>query len=220
MAFAAAAPIVGSVLGGLLNRKGQKAANAQNLAMAREQMAFEERMSSTAHQREVRDLEAAGLNPVLSGMGGSGSSTPSGASARFENTETGFGDLGEAASSAVMARRVNQEYKNAQLTANLIRQNTRKAAADAVLSEHDAAIRGNDAQRSNMDLRYYQEYSAANASAAARQIQAQTKNLENLVPEGSARADLWKDLGESGELFKGMGAAAPFVKFLLQMMMK
>lgn len=73
-----------SMLGGMMtnesNAENMKDSWAFNQASSREQMAWQERMSNTAHQREVADLRAAGLNPILSVNHG-GASTPSGSSA-------------------------------------------------------------------------------------------------------------------------------------------
>nr|QJB20067.1 MAG: DNA pilot protein [Microvirus sp.] len=81
-------PLTGSIVAGAAsggaNLLGTILTNEANRKEAKNNRNFQSEMSSSAHQREVADLRAAGLNPILSASG-SGASTPSGAQATLEN---------------------------------------------------------------------------------------------------------------------------------------
>lgn len=77
-----AGALTGAQLGGGIG--GGIDANAANAKQAEKNREFQQYNSDTAHQREVADLRAAGLNPILSASHG-GASTPSGSTAQMTN---------------------------------------------------------------------------------------------------------------------------------------
>lgn len=74
--------------------------NAQEAAKNRN---WQQYMSNTSHQREIADLKAAGLNPILSAHGGNGASVTSGATASASMPSGAKGDVDTSSNSAIVS---------------------------------------------------------------------------------------------------------------------
>lgn len=78
----------GSIFSSIMSRRNAAEAHDWSKEDASTDRQWQESMANSAHQREVADLKAAGLNPILSGTGGAGAATPGGAMATVDKADT------------------------------------------------------------------------------------------------------------------------------------
>lgn len=118
---AIAGAIAGSVVTGMFSKSS-----------AKDQMRYQKDMSGTAHQREVKDLKAAGLNPILSAKYG-GASTPPGAGYQMPN-------IGESFASAHEIKRKKAETSNLVKKGNVIDATVEQLRSQTALNISNSAL--------------------------------------------------------------------------------
>jgi len=154
---------LGSAVSAVGSFLGARSANRTNRAISREQMGFQESMSSTAYQRAMEDMRKAGLNPILAYQQG-GASSPAGASIPSQDS------LSPAVNSGMAAMRLKADLDN-------IREMTSKLKSDQVLNQAlagsahaDALLKVNSAKvaGANEKLLNYQLPAAKNQADMAK----------------------------------------------------
>jgi len=161
--FTPAISSAAATLGGFL---GQQGTNAQNMQIARENTQFQERMSNTAYQRQVKDMEAAGLSPMLAYLKGGGASTPTGSITQVQNPYAAGATTGYQSAQTSLAHKqvpkVGAEIEN-------IGAQTIKARADTLLSlaNKELSFASADEKRQHINL----------MDAQSKKIVAETKNI-------------------------------------------
>lgn len=159
---------VGSLAGGLMTNSAAES----NTQSAEE---YQTAMSDTAHQREVADLKAAGLNPILS-AGGSGASAPGITAAPVVNALGNAMQAGVTNFSALQSsRQVDPaiDYTKSQTVLNNAL--SAKAAADTTSALADA--RQTDAQTAVTRTGYAGRFLGGDAASAGASLISNASDL-------------------------------------------
>lgn len=190
-----------AMLGGAaLSFIGGERRNKAQVNSARAQMDFQERMSNTAHQRQIKDLHEAGLNPILSTKYG-GSSSPGGAQAQIQDTmspavNTGLGAMLNAQNlknlaateSLTTAQEVKVEQETKNLAADFHMKNLRGIASQTFLDQVKQVVKTLGINQTAINATYAELAKAGTSAAnqAFQTIEQVLKSIENATSKGVA----------------------------------
>lgn len=160
-------PLTAGAITGGMGVIGTAMSNQASSAEANKNRDFQERMSNTAHQREVEDLRKAGLNPILSALG-SGASTPSGSQASVNDFAPG---ISKGAETALAVREQNKEFQ----------------VKDASIGNLNADTEQKGAQRNLINNQAHN--SAVDAKLKSLQADVLEKTLPSMIKKAKAEGD-------------------------------
>jgi len=127
---------IDDAIGGLFDLGETRMQNVANAKEATKNRDFQKSMSDSAHQREVADMIAAGINPILSGTGGPGASTPSGATPRIERSHA-FSAMQESRATRTQAENVAAQTDNVKADTANKKQQTANLFQDQMKTRQD-----------------------------------------------------------------------------------
>lgn len=192
-----------SLLGGYMNNSmamdRQEQAQQFNAQQSAKQMAFQEHMSETAHQREANDMQAAGLNRILSAGGGRGASSPAGAMASSPAPPPVHDMLSPAVHTAMATSKLREELNNMReqnkvlqheqrlkdvQATNVVSDTSRKIAETSKINDENAIIVENLMDAKTKAAKAKIEHDQLNNPAY--KILRQTGNIGEEVQRGSS----------------------------------
>lgn len=163
-----------------------KRAQSWEVGQINKNLRFQQRMSDTAHQREAKDLERAGLNRILSvSKGGPGASSPGGTGVSAPGAPSG------AHGSGSRAAMTQAEIENTTARAASTALGLRAARREDKVAEADVRLRHSQA-KTDRENREVLKQQAINAMRQEDEIEARTAEL--YMSTALKRAEALKEL--------------------------
>lgn len=176
-----------SIISNLMNAGSQASAKKYNSAEAAAERAFAKEMRGTAYQDTVKDMIAAGINPILAANNGA-TATPSGASASIGTQHYNQQSAQAAAVSAM--------YEYGNNTAELANRYLELAKKSTSAKQYHSA-------------KSFNEAASSLAQSSAKQVSNYNYAANNLLNELGEAGDKLKDAGnKAAESAKGAGRKA------------